>query len=203
MERGPGEVTLLLGEITEGNQHALDRLMPLIYDELHRLAARCMRQERADHTLQPTALIHEAYLRLVGRRTVKWESRAHFFAAAAQLMRRILIDHAKHHLRAKRGGAPQKISLDEVYVFSEDKSADLVALDESLARLAITDPQQSRIVELRYFGGLTIEETAKVLDISPKTVKRDWSVAKAWLYGDLKAYHEPTSGKMGRGQGAL
>jgi RNA polymerase sigma factor (TIGR02999 family) len=203
MDRAPGEVTLLLREITEGNQHALDRLMPLIYGELHRLAARCMRQERADHTLQPTALIHEAYLKLVGRRTVKWESRAHFFAAAAQLMRRILMDHAKHHLRAKRGGAPQKISLDEVYLFSEDKSAGLVALDASLARLAITDPRQSRIVELRYFGGLTIEETATVLDISPKTVKRDWSVAKAWLYGDLKACHEPTSGKMGRSQGAV
>jgi RNA polymerase sigma-70 factor, ECF subfamily len=199
MERAPGEVTLLLREITKGNQQALDRLIPLIYDELHRLAARCMRQERADHTLQTTALIHEAYLRLVGRRTVNWESRAHFFAAAAQLMRRILIDHAKHHLRAKRGGASQRVSLDEVFLFFEDKSAELVALDESLARLAIIDPQQSRIVELRYFGGLTIEETAKVLGVSPKTVKRDWSVAKAWLYGDLKACHEPASGKMGRG----
>src|SRR6516162_2046058 len=166
MERGPGEVTLLLGEITEGNQHALDRLMPLIYDELHRLAARCMRQERADHTLQPTALIHEAYLRLVGRRTVKWESRAHFFAAAAQLMRPILIDHAKHHLRAKRGGAQQKGSLDEIFLFSGDKAGHLVALDESLARLAAIDLRQSRIVELRYFGGLTIEETAKVLAVS-------------------------------------
>jgi RNA polymerase sigma factor (TIGR02999 family) len=190
-------------EITKGNHQALDKLIPLIYDELHRLAARCMRQERADHTLQATALIHEAYLRLVGRRTVNWESRAHFFAAAAQLMRRILIDHAKHHLRAKRGGAQQKVSLDEVFLFSGDKSAHLVALDESLARLATIDLRQSRIVELRYFGGLTIEETAKVLDVSAKTVKRDWSVAKAWLYGDLKACHELTSGTMGKSQSAV
>jgi len=203
MERAPGEVTLLLKEVTKGNQRALERLIPLIYDELHRLAARCMRQERADHTLQPTALVHEAYLRLVGKRTVNWESRAHFFAAAAQLMRHILIDHAKHHLRAKRGGEHRKVSLDEALLFSEDKSAELVALDESLARLANIDPRQSRIVELRYFGGLTIEETAKILDVSPKTVKRDWTVAKAWLYGDLKACHEPASGKMGRGQGAV
>ena len=203
MERAPGEVTLLLNEIAKGNQHALDRLIPLIYDELHRLAARCMRQERADHTLQPTALVHEAYLKLVGQRTTNWENRTHFFAVAAQLMRRILIDHAKRHLRAKRGGAEQKVSLDEVFLFSEDKSAALLALDESLTRLGKIDPRQSQIVELRYFAGLTIEETATALDVSPKTVKRDWSVAKAWLYGDLKACHEPASRKMGTGQGSV
>ncbi len=188
MERAPGEVTLLLKEIAKGNQDALTRLIPLIYDELRRIAARCMRRERQDHTLQPTALVHEAYLKLVGQHTANWESRAHFFAVAAQLMRRILIDHANRHLRAKRGGAEQKVSLDEVFLFSEDKSAELLALDQSLARLAKIDPRQSRVVELRYFSGLMVEEVAKVLDVSEKTVKRDWSVAKAWLYADLKEH---------------
>jgi RNA polymerase sigma factor (TIGR02999 family) len=163
--------------------------MPLIYDELRRLAASYMRRERADHTLQATALVHEAYLKLVEQRSVDWQSRAHFFGVAAQLMRRILVDHARGHSRQKRGGEQQKVSLDEAFVFSERQADEIVAVDDSLNVLARIDPRQARVVELRFFGGLSVEEAADVLGISPKTVKREWSVAKAWLYADLKERH--------------
>ena len=183
------DVTLLLGELTKGNKEAESKLIPLVYDELHRLAQRHMRRERIGHTLQTTALVNEAYLKVVEQRSVKWQNRAHFFAIAAQLMRRILIDHARNHLREKRGGGQRSLPLDEALVFSPEQSLDLLKLDKSLSRLAELDPRQSRVVELRFFGGLTVEEAAEVLQVSPKTVKRDWSMAKAWLHGDLRADH--------------
>jgi RNA polymerase sigma factor (TIGR02999 family) len=182
----PHEVSQLLLDWSNGSQEALDRLMPLVYDELRRLARHYMSRERPGHTLQTTALVNEAYLRLVDQRQVRWQNRAHFFAIAAQMMRRILVDHARGHAYQKRGGgAHKKIALDEAMVVSEGRAAEVVALDDALKELAAIDPQQSRVVELRYFGGLTIEETAEVLDISPATVKREWSTAKAWLYREL------------------
>jgi RNA polymerase sigma factor (TIGR02999 family) len=180
-----GEITRLLTKLKGGNRQAESELVPLIYAELRRLARGYMRRERPDHTLQPTALVHEAYLRLMEESAVDWQSRAHFFAVAAQLMRRILVDHARAHQAAKRGGRGPKTPLDEGLVFSKEKSGDLLALDEGLARLAELDPRQSRIVELRYFGGLSVEETAQVLSISVRTVKRDWAVARAWLYQEI------------------
>jgi RNA polymerase sigma-70 factor, ECF subfamily len=182
------EVTLLLTELTKGNQEARSKIIPLVYEELRRMAGRYMRRERADHTLQSTALVHEAYLKLV-EQSVDWQSRAHFFAIAAQVMRRILVDHARGHLRAKRGGGQPVIALDEALVFSPERSFELVEVDAALQRLAESDLRQAKIVELRFFGGLTVEETAEILGISPKTVKRDWSVAKAWLHGELKKSH--------------
>jgi RNA polymerase sigma-70 factor, ECF subfamily len=181
------DVTVLLGQLAVGNEGAASKLMPLVYGELRRLAKGYMRRERSDHTLQPTALVHEAYLKLVEQRATDWQGRAHFFAIAAQMMRRILIDHARGHLRDKRGAGEKPVQLDEALVFAPEQSVELLKLDESLQRLAQFDARQSKIVELRFFGGLTVEQTAEVLGISPKTVKRDWSVAKAWLHGDLKA----------------
>ena len=172
--------------MTKGDQQAASKLVPLVYDELRRLAGRYMRRERADHTLQATALVHEAYLKLVQHQSVDWQNRAHFFGIAAQVMRHILVDHARGHGREKRGAGQQFVSLEEALVFSPEKSVELLKLDESLQRLTKLDPRQGRIVELRFFGGLTVEETAHVLGISPKTVKREWSVAKAWLHGDLR-----------------
>jgi len=186
MEDAHGDVTLLLGQLAEGKEQVASKLIPLVYSELRRLAGGYMRRERNDHTLQPTALVHEAYLKLVEQRSVNWQSRAHFFGIAAQLMRRILVDHARGHLRDKRGGGVIPVPLDEALVFAPEQSSELIKLDQSLERLAKLDPRQSKIVELRFFGGLTVEQTAEVLGISPKTVKRDWSVAKAWLHGDLK-----------------
>ena len=180
------EISQLLIEWGRGDQEALDRLMPLVYDELRRLATRHLRRERPDHTLQTTALVHEAYLALVGQRQANWQNRAQFFAIAAQLMRRILVDYARSHRAAKRGGDYIKLSLDEAAALPDEKSAELLALDEALDRLAAVDPQQSRVVELRVFGGLSVEETAAALDISPRTVKREWSMAKAWLHQQLK-----------------
>lgn len=180
------EVSRLLIEWGRGDQEALDRLMPLVYDELRRLASRHLRRERPDHTLQTTALVHEAYLELVGQQHANWQNRAQFFAIAAQLMRRILVDYARSHQAAKRGGDYIKLSLDEAAALSDEKSADLLALDEALDRLANIDPQQSRVVELRVFGGLSVEETAAALGISPRTVKREWSMARAWLHQQLK-----------------
>lgn len=180
------EVTVLLGQIAKGNDAAAAQLIPIVYDELRRLAGGYMRRERQDHTLQPTALVHEAYLKLIEQRAVDWQGRSHFFAIAAQTMRRILIDHARGHLRDKRGGGAIAVPLDEALVFSPEQSAELVMLDASLERLAKLDPRQSKIVELRFFGGLTVEQTAEMLGISAKTVKRDWSMAKAWLHGDMK-----------------
>mgnify|MGYP001405660635 CR=1 FL=1 len=182
----PGDVTSLLAEIHGGNRRAESELIPLIYDELRRLAAYYMRRERSDHTLQATALVHEAYLRLSKQREVTWQNRAHFFAIAGKLMRRLLVDHARAHSRSKRGGSQQKISLEEALLFSEEQSEELMLLDTALTQLTEEHPRQSQIVELRFFGGLTVEEVAEVLKVSPKTVKRDWSVARAWLYREIR-----------------
>jgi RNA polymerase sigma-70 factor (ECF subfamily) len=191
MENVPGEdVTALLGQLAKGNEAAASRLIPIVYEELRRLAGAYMRRERRDHTLQPTALVNEAYLKLIEQREVDWKGRAHFFGIAAQIMRRILIDHARAHLRDKRGGGVIPVPLDEALVFSAEQSSELVKLDESLDRLAMLDQRQSKIVELRFFGGLTVEQTAEALGISAKTVKREWSVAKAWLHGELKVSHD-------------
>jgi len=179
------EVTQLLIEWSNGDKAALDKLMPLIHEELLRLAHHYMSRERPGHTLQTTALVDEAYLRLVNRKDVHWQNRAHFFAIAAQLMRSILVDHARSHAYAKRGGGARKIALEDAMVVSEERAAEVVALDDALKELASLDPQQSRIVELRFFGGATIEETAEVLALSPATIKREWSTAKAWLYREL------------------
>ena len=183
------EVTVLLGQLANGNDGAASRLIPIVYGELRRLAAGYMRRERKDHTLQPTALVHEAYLKLIEQKNTDWQSRAHFFGIAAQTMRRILVDHARGHMRDKRGGGAITVPLDEALVFAPEQSSELVRLDQSLERLAKLDARQSRIVELRFFGGLTVEQTAAVLGISEKTVKRDWSMARAWLHGDMKTSH--------------
>jgi len=166
-------------------KEALDKLMPAVYDELRRQAARYLRREQAGHTLQTTALIHEAYMRLVDQRNVQWQNRAQFFGIAAQMMRRILVDHARTKKRVKRGGSDIKVSLADATMPVEERDLDVIALDEALTRLAEIDEQQSRVVELRFFSGLTVEETAEVMGISPATVKRDWSMAKAWLHREL------------------
>lgn len=181
----PDDVTQLLESWSNGDQVALEKLMPLVYDELHRLAKRYLSQERSDHTLQSTALVHEAYLRMVDQKNVRWQNRAHFFGVAAQSIRHILVDHARSHRAAKRGSGAAKLSLDEAIGVPEKREVDLLALDESLERLSNLDPQQGQIVEMRFFGGLSIEETAEALRISPATVKRDWVMAKAWLYQNL------------------
>jgi RNA polymerase sigma-70 factor (ECF subfamily) len=181
----PEDVTQILQEVSGGDKEAPARLMPLVYDELRRLADHYLRHERPDHTLQPTALVHEAYLRLVDQTRVDWQNRAHFFGVAAQLMRRILVDHARRHQASKRGGFQQKLTLDEAVDYSQTRDVDLVKLDDALTALAKFDARQSRIVELRFFGGLTIEETAEALGISPATVKVDWSMAKAWLRREI------------------
>jgi RNA polymerase sigma-70 factor (ECF subfamily) len=185
MPQAPQNVTQLLIGWSNGDKQALDTLVPLVYDELRRQASRYLRRERMGHTLQTTALIHEAYLRLVDQRNVHWQNRAHFFGIAAQLMRRILVDHARAKKRAKRGGSDVRISLSEATLKSPAQNLDIVALDEALERLAEIDEQQSKIVELRFFSGLTVEETAEVLSISTATVKRDWSMAKAWLHREI------------------
>lgn len=181
----PHDVTALLESWSNGDPDALQRLMPLVYDELHRLARNYLRRERPDHTLQSTALVHEAYMRMVNQKTVHWQNRAHFFGVAAQSIRHILVDHARSYQTAKRGSGGHKLSLDEAIAITEARDIDLIALDDALNGLSAVDPQQGRIVELRFFGGLSIEETADVLKISPATVKRDWVMAKAWLYRNL------------------
>ena len=181
MEPSPGEITRLLTELRRGQPEAATALVPLVYRELHRLAAAYMRRERPDHTLQPTALVNEVYMRLVQQRNIDWQSRAHFFGVAAGSMRRILVDHARAHRAQRRGGGGQKLELKESIVFTAAQSDDLIALDEALSRLETWDPRQSRIVDMLFFGGLTQEEAAEVLGISVRTVKRDWSVARAWL----------------------
>ena len=178
-------ITDLLVSYGRGDKESLDKLMPVVYDELRRQAARYLRREQPGHTLQTTALIHEAYVRLVDQRNVQWQNRAHFFGIAAQMMRRILVDHARTKKRAKRGGSDIKVSLDDATVAVKGQDLDVVAVDEALTRLAKIDEQQSRVVELRFFSGLTVEETAEVMGISPATVKRDWSMAKAWLHREL------------------
>jgi RNA polymerase sigma factor (TIGR02999 family) len=179
------EVSQLVLDWADGDQSALDKLMPLVYDELRRLAHNYMRREHPGHTLQTTALVDEAYLRLVDQTHTHWNSRAQFFGIAAQLMRRILVDHARSHLYAKRGGGARKVALDEVDVLTPERGADLIALDDALERLSLFDSRKSRIVELRYFGGLSVEETAEILGVSTITVKRDWLVAKAWLRSEI------------------
>lgn len=180
-------ITRMLKDWSDGgNREALDQLLPFVYTELHRQASRYLRRERSDHTLQATALIHEAYLKLIDQREVEWQNRAHFFAVAAQAMRRILVDYARHRKREKRGGDDVKLQLDEAAgVSTGEKSIDLVALDEALTRLSKFDERQAKVVELRYFSGMTEEETAEVLSISPATVRRDWNMAKAWLHSQL------------------
>ncbi|MDQ3650426.1 MAG: sigma-70 family RNA polymerase sigma factor [Acidobacteriota bacterium] len=180
------EVTQLLAAWGDGDQAALDKLIPLVHEELHRIAHHYMRQENPDHTLQTTALVNEAYLRLVGQRQAHWHNRTQFFAIAAQMMRRILVDHARGQIRAKRGGGVRAVALDESIVMAPERAGDLVALDDALKTLATIDSRKIQIVELRYFGGLTVEETAEVLGVAPVTVMRDWSLAKAWLLRELE-----------------
>src|SRR5271163_2695699 len=179
-----GEITLLLRAWSEGDQSALERLAPIVYGELHRLAGRYMKRERPGHSLQTTALVNEAYMRLVDYKRMEWQNRAHFFAVSAQLIRRILVEHARRH-NLKRGGSLQHVSLDEVAVVGGSRSADLVALDDAMKRLAQLDARKEQVVEMRFFGGLSVEETAEVLKVSQVTVMRDWSTAKAWLYSEL------------------
>jgi len=182
------DITVILKDWSSGNRAAADALMPLVYDELRKVAANYLRNQRADHTLQPTALVNEAYLKLIDISHVNWQDRAHFFAVAAQTMRHILVDYARAQLAEKRGGAGQKLALDDAISFAkedEKTDVDVIALDDALKQLAMQDEQQSKIVELRFFGGLTVEETAVVLDISPATVKREWAIAKMWLYRQM------------------
>jgi RNA polymerase sigma factor (TIGR02999 family) len=185
MTQNSHEVTQLLIAWSNGDKAALNKLMPLIYGELRQLARHYMSRERPGHTLQTTALVNEAYVKLVNRKGVHWQNRAHFFAIAAHLMRSILVDHARGHAYAKRGGGGRKIELNEAMVVSQQRAAEVVALDDALEQLAEIDPRQSRIVEMRFFGGLTIEETAEVVGLSTATIKREWSTAKAWLYHEL------------------
>ncbi len=182
------EITRLLADWSNGDQQALERLTPLIYEELRRLAKRYLRQERPGHTLQSTALVHEAYLKLVGQHDVRWQNRSHFLGIAAQLIRRILVDYARNRQAQKRGADSPRLSLDEALAIPQDRDLDLVSLDESLKALAEFDERQSRIVELRFFAGLSVEETADVLRISPATVKREWTAAKAWLFREMTRY---------------
>lgn len=181
-----GEITQLLSKVRRGDPEAQRELIPLVYRELHRMAASYMRRERPDHTLQATALVHEAYLRLAGAADIDWQSRAHFFAVAAQTMRRILVDHARAASAQKRPQKGAQITLESALLYSEDQSDELLALDLALERLREWDERQSKIVELRFFGGLSLEEIAEVLSISSRTVRRDWTMARAWLHAELQ-----------------
>jgi RNA polymerase sigma-70 factor, ECF subfamily len=181
----PEEITQLLIKLSSGNRDVVDQLLPLIYGELKRLAGSYLRRERSGHTLQPTALVHEAYMKLVDINQVNWQNRAHFLGVAANQMRRILIDYARQHNAEKRGNEFQIVALDENIDKAAEQSLELIALDDALNELAKMDPEKAKIVELRYFGGLTTEETAEVLGVSPITVKRHWRITKAWLYGQL------------------
>ena len=182
----PNEITGMLLELTAGNHEVVDRILPHIYDELRRLAGSYLRRERADHTLQPTALVHEAYMKLIDQNRVQWQNRAHFFGIAAQVMRRILMDHARKTQADKRGGAAEVLPLEEeILVVSQERSGDLLALDDALQALAEIDEQKAKIVELRYFGGLSIEETAEVIGVSVPTINRQWRMARAWLFNEI------------------
>jgi len=178
------DISTLLRAWSDGDQSALDQLTPIVYDELHRLASRYLRRERRGHSLQTTAFVNEAWVRLVDYERMQWQNRAHFFAVSAQLMRRILVDHARRH-NLKRGGGLQHVSLEAAAVVGGGRDADLVALDDAMNTLAQLDPRKVQVVEMRFFGGLSVEETAEVLKVSPVTVKRDWRAAKAWLYREL------------------
>ncbi len=180
----PNDISKLLRAWSDGDESALNGLTPIVYNELHRLAHHYMERERPDHTLQTTALVNEAYMRLVDYKRMQWQDRAHFFAVSGQVMRRILVDHARSH-NIKRGRGVQHLSLDEIVVFNGDRTGDLVALDDALNALARLDPRKVRIIEMRFFGGLSVEEAAEVLKVSPATVRRDWSIAKFWLYREL------------------
>jgi len=184
----PHEITRLLADWSSGDRQALERLTPLVYDELRRLAGHYLRRERPGHTLQSTALVHEAYLKLVGQNNVRWQNRAHFFGIAAQIIRRILVDYARARDADKRGAGAEKLSLDEAIALPGGPDLDLVALDDALETLARIDPRQARLVELRFFAGLTLEETAEVLQMSLATAKRDWVSAKAWLARELRRH---------------
>ena len=189
-------ITQLLIEWREGDETALERLMPLVYNELRRLAHHYMRRERPDHMLQTSALVNEAYLKLVDHKGMRWQNRAHFYAVAAQAMRRILVDQARSRNYAKRGGGERTVELDEAATVAQKQRSDLIALDDALKDLAAIDPRKSQIVELRYFGGMSVDETAEVLGLSPKTIMRDWSTAKAWLLRELspESRHEKIDG---------
>lgn len=187
-----GTITKLLQTWSEGDQEAAVRVLPLVYDELRQIASRQLRQERCSHTLQATAVVHEAYLRLRGQAGFEWPSRAHFFAFAAHLIRRILVDHARHRNRAKRGGGMERVTLAEAVDLALERAPDLVALDEALTNLEALDPRKAAVVELRFFAGLSLDETAEQLGVSPETVGREWRRAKAWLYGQL----QPTEGRV-------
>jgi RNA polymerase sigma-70 factor (ECF subfamily) len=203
MEPAPANVTSLLNKLAAGDQEAAAQLVPLVYEELRHLAARRLRQERPDHTLQATALVHEAYVKLSAQRDAKWQNRAQFFGVASQVMRRILVDYARGQQRIRRGGKQQKVSLDDVVLVSPDRTEEVLAVHESLARLEKLDARQARIVELRYFGGLTVEEIAQVVGISTKTVMRELNVAKAWLYGDLKERHADDAPQLQQDKGTV
>lgn len=187
MDPSSHEVTQLLAAWGNGDQVARDQLMGVVYDELHRLAHRYMKRESPGHTLQTSALVNEAFVRLVDQKNVRWQNRAHFFGIAAQMMRRILVDYARSRNYAKRGGGAAKISLEEALVVSDERSAEVVNVHEALERLAKFDPRKSQLVELRFFGGLSIDETAEVLNVSPGTVMRDWTLAKAWLRREISS----------------
>ena len=187
MEKEKQEISVILKDWSGGNRASADVLLALVYDELRKIASQYLRKERSGHTLQPTALVHEAYIKLIDISDINWQDRAHFFAVSANVMRHILVDHARARLSEKRGGSAQRIELDDAISFSGKPDVDVLAVDEALTMLAEFDPQQSRIVELRFFGGLTIEETAHVVGISPATVKREWAMAKAWLHRSLQS----------------
>ena len=192
---GSGDITQLLQAWRDGDQRALGELTPLVYAELHRLARRYMRHERAENSLQATALVNEAYLRLLDYTRMQWQNRSHLFAVSAQVMRRILVDHARRH-NAKRGRGVRHVSLDEAMVVTGDPDADLVALDDALNALARVDPRKVQVVEMRFFGGLSVDETASALNVSPVTVRRDWSSAKVWLYRELSGRTDDELGSI-------
>jgi RNA polymerase sigma factor (TIGR02999 family) len=192
MPDASGDVTALLGQLRAGNQEVAGQLVPLIYDELRRIAGAQMRRERAGHTLQATAVVHEAYLRLAGEQDIQWQSRAHFFAIAARAMRQVLLDYARQRHAGKRGGeGAQKVEIDVDLLAGANRIEDIVAIDEVVTRLSELDQQQGRIVELRFFGGLSVEETAEAMGISDSTVKREWRLAKAWLHRELAVAQSP------------
>lgn len=195
------QITQMLVDWGNGDEAALEKLTPLVYDELHRLARRYMGRERPGHTLQTSALVNEAYLRLIDWKNIPWQNRAHFFGVSAQVMRRVLVDFARSRNYAKRGGAARNVALDEAMVVSREKSADLVALDDALDSLARLNERQSRVVELRFFGGLELEEVAEVLKVSLGTVRRDWSLARAWLHRELSKNQDVLSEKGTSGKG--
>lgn len=189
MDSSPAEVTSLLNQLADGDQQAAARLVPLVYNELRRIAEARLRHERPDHTLQATALVHEAYMKLADQRDAKWQNRAQFFGVASQVMRRILVDYARGQQRLRRGGKQQKVALDDVVLVSPDRTDELLTVNESLSKLEKLDPRQAKVVELRYFAGLTIEEIAEVVGVASKTVTRELNMAKAWLHGELKQHY--------------